>query len=62
MADLKKCPFCGSEAKIDKPSRGAPGWQVFCTKCEAVATDVFGSEAEAMEAWNTRATVDSKKG
>jgi hypothetical protein len=29
MADMKFCPFCGSKAKIDKPSPGAPGFQVF---------------------------------
>jgi Lar family restriction alleviation protein len=55
MTDIKRCPFCGSKAKIDEPSRGAPGWQVFCLRCEAVATSVFGTEAEAVAAWNTRA-------
>jgi Lar family restriction alleviation protein len=54
MADLNTCPFCGSKAKLDKPSRGAPGWQVFCTRCQAVATNVFDTEEKAVGAWNTR--------
>ncbi len=53
MADLKTCPFCGSKAKIDQPTRSATGWQVFCTKCPAVAT-VCDTEADAVEAWNQR--------
>jgi len=58
VADLKSCPFCNSKAKIDKPSRSAPGWQVFCPKCETVATPVFATEAEAIAAWNTRAPAE----
>jgi len=58
VADLLKCPFCGSKAKIDKPSTSAPGWQVFCPKCETVATPVFVNEAEAVAAWNTRAPAE----
>ena len=55
MPELKTCPFCGSKPKIDKPSAGAQGWQVFCTKCDAVATNVLDTEAAAIEAWNKRA-------
>jgi len=55
VADLKSCPFCGSKAKIDKPSATAPGWQVFCSRCKTVATPVFQTEAEAAAAWNKRA-------
>jgi hypothetical protein len=55
MPELLRCPFCNSKAKIDKPSAGSPGWQVFCTKCQAVATNVFATEDAAVEAWNTRA-------
>lgn len=54
MPALKVCPFCGSKAKIDKPSLSAPGWQVFCSKCETVATPVSKTEEEAIAAWNKR--------
>jgi hypothetical protein len=51
MADLKPCPFCSSKARLDPPSAGSPGWQVHCTRCHAVATNVFQTEAEAVEAF-----------
>lgn len=57
MTDLKPCPFCGSSPKLDQPSMSASGWQVFCPKCETVATRVLASGAEAIAAWNTRAPV-----
>ena len=54
MPEFLNCPFCGSKAKVDKPSLSAPGWQVFCTKCDSVATNVFATEDAAIAAWNTR--------
>ena len=49
MSDLKPCPHCGGEAKLDEH---CGKYVVFCTseKCSWRNT-----EAEAIEAWNTRA-------
>ena len=54
MTDLLKCPFCGSKAKLDEHSDSAAGYQVFCLRCQTVATPVFRTEEEAVEAWNRR--------
>lgn len=48
---LKKCPFCGGEAKFVKTSIAE---YVQCTRCKA-ETGVISSFAEAAEAWNRRA-------
>lgn len=55
MSELKKCPFCGGEAKI----RGEKYWQpnvrrnVICTNCFA-NSGWFKTDEEAIEAWNRR--------
>ena len=53
--DLKRCPFCGGEAKIDKTTSNAV--EVACSECSA-STPLFwafiGGEEKAIEAWNTR--------
>ena len=53
-ADLKRCPFCGSEPV-------GSGWnadyftaRVHCGNCEARGP-VFDSHQQAIDAWNTRA-------
>ena len=62
MNELKPCPFCGGEAIIMQENN----WWVACTDCTAEIgfdgmTDTSGcfghynTEAEAIEAWNTRA-------
>jgi Lar family restriction alleviation protein len=67
MSELKPCPFCGGEAKlirthpnpaIDWGGRyGTTVWEVYCSNtdcpCEA-GTGWKNTEAEAIEAWNTR--------
>ena len=51
---IKPCPFCGSD-KIKIESWTAQGvFNVYCAKCDC-ATRFFGSESEALAAWNTRA-------
>lgn len=50
MDKLKPCPFCGGEAEIAH-SRNYYAW---CDKCETRG-NWHATEAEAIEAWNTRA-------
>ena len=59
MAELKKCPFCGSEAVQTFNTRF--GYQIFCenTHCfmnEIVTQNMGKSEESVIEAWNNRAT------
>lgn len=55
MDELKPCPFCGGEAKPsgERFENTILSW-VYCTRCGA-AGGYLHSEAEAIEAWNTRA-------
>lgn len=57
---IKKCPFCGSEATLERqPLAYAPfdGWAVQCTneECYAASTGMmWPSQDGALTAWNTR--------
>ena len=58
MAELKPCPFCGSEARLFVNG----GVRVICRKCDAstkVLTDEMQYSTNAVEsvieAWNRRA-------
>lgn len=66
MEGLKKCPFCGGEAKIsylsEKP--GYRGTKVECENCGArtkffIISTEYGSTEEAVKAWNTRSETDA---
>lgn len=50
--DLKKCPFCGGNARI--MDSGNPHW-AFCESCGARISDKSGTKCE--EAWNRRTDV-----
>ena len=56
MSELKKCPFCGGEAKIEiNTEMGGTQYQVLCTKCPVtVGRYWFWKKEEAIKAWNTR--------
>lgn len=49
MEELKKCPFCGGEAKI-------VGYSLFWIVCEECLTETagFATKEEAIKAWNRR--------
>ena len=55
MAELKKCPFCGSDniTMMGKRENCFP-W-IRCECCGA-STSAFETQEEAIEAWNNRAT------
>lgn len=57
MLDLKKCPFCGGEARLFV----GDGVRVLCQKCYAttrILTDAINTSTNAVknviEAWNRR--------
>lgn len=56
MSELKPCPFCGGEAEIltAESMRGGYLFGIMCNDC-CSRGDVYENEAEAIEAWNTRA-------
>lgn len=53
LKTLRKCPFCGGEAEVEKSGSGVfDTWYVTCLSCCASVWE--NTEAEAVEAWNTR--------
>ena len=60
MSDLLPCPFCGGEAQVQHQSRKLYGdvvdwYGVYCKKQFCGFVSGQSTEAEAIEAWNTRA-------
>ena len=54
MTELRKCSFCGGEARTWEDF---DGWRLYCTKCDA--TFRGGTEEELIEAWNKRVSCDT---
>ena len=57
MAELKPCPFCGGEAKLDHLVKSSIVW---CKCCMASTKSMefspeYASDEKAIEAWNRRA-------
>lgn len=60
MDELKSCPFCGSNAIVEKRSSG---YQVRCCTCGSRGkyvvvhvTNPLSSRRKAIESWNMRAS------
>lgn len=53
MSELLPCPFCGGEAHTYKTI--AERYCAICNKPLCASVGPFDTEAEAIEAWNTRA-------
>lgn len=53
---LEPCPFCGGEAEMltAESMHGGYLFGIMCNDCRSRG-DVFDTEAEAIQAWNTRA-------
>lgn len=50
---LLPCPFCGTkDNRADQDTDGA--WYVQCYMCSVWQGETHATEAEAIEAWNTR--------
>ena len=58
MSELKPCPFCGGEAKLDVHKFGALGdtFGIRCSECQAQTRGFYNTANEAAEAWNRRTT------
>ena len=61
MAELKPCPFCGSDAELKyhyfpalKAGRDR-SFGVVCTHCKVETWQFYDSIRDAVEAWNRRA-------
>lgn len=58
MAELKKCPFCGGEAKFTYSVNGNC-MHIHCEDANCIGSTImndYETEAEAIKAWNNRAT------
>lgn len=69
MSELKKCPFCGSEANIVggsedwhptsyDPDSGGDPYSIVCSGCECGMALAFWDSDEAIAAWNRRVGPD----
>lgn len=52
MEELKKCPFCGGEAKLW--SQNEYIYYVSCEECECCTPAFFNNMRAAIDLWNKR--------
>lgn len=67
MSKLKRCPFCGGEARLEQ----VPGatWDKFVVTCKSMKCcafyigycdeGIYDTKTKAIEAWNTRKPVEN---
>lgn len=53
MEELKKCPFCGGEAKIYQSFDYVSKYRVECTKCEMCSPN-YNELEDVIKVWNRR--------
>ncbi|MBQ2680420.1 MAG: Lar family restriction alleviation protein [Eggerthellaceae bacterium] len=61
MTELLPCPFCGGEAHVIPQMDGISGtvkYSVYCDSRCGVVAFYCDTEAEAIDAWNTRAAME----
>jgi endogenous inhibitor of DNA gyrase (YacG/DUF329 family) len=58
MNEVLNCPFCGGEAKIEHYEKD--GYLPHCTECCGMVEKWFGTEEEAIAAWEKRYTPEPK--
>lgn len=54
LDSLVGCPFCGSDGYVEKWEL-SNYWSVGCTKCQCTFKNIFETESQAIQFWNTRA-------
>ena len=53
--NLKRCPFCGEEARVEKINLGKQGlFRVICPECLTATTHLREDEKNAVAEWNSR--------
>lgn len=60
MTELRECPFCGGEARIERTDCiGSINYHYgYCIQCGA-RTDEYATKKDAIEAWNKRVPCDT---
>lgn len=53
MEELKKCPFCGGEAKLGIIEYRYEN-TVECSQCNCLLDNIYTSKEQAIQAWNKR--------
>ena len=61
MINLKKCPFCGSDAEIfsTRDYLKKTFYRIHCKKFCCLQVNFYSSEIAAVEAWNRRVNDDT---
>ena len=58
--NLKRCPFCGSEARVERINLGKEGlFRVICPECLTGTTHLQEEEKNAVAEWNSRPIEDA---
>ncbi len=67
MSELKPCPFCGDEAVIEQLDEDYNDeWCIYCLNSDGECkmqpcTQIYETQEDAIEAWNTRALTPAQE-